>query len=71
MVCVLVCALVHVWLLCAEDPLELHLNFIKANAKPIQSIYCVILYALCLIVSMPYGLSSLLWLVGPKPQVDL
>jgi len=36
-----------------------------------NSIYycnCVISYTSCLIVSMPYGLSLLLWLVGPMPQ---
>jgi hypothetical protein len=44
-----------------EDPLELRLKSIKANAKAlIQSINSVIVYALCLIVSMPYGLSLLL-----------
>jgi hypothetical protein len=48
-------------LLCTEDPLELRLKSIKANTKAlIQSIHYVILYALCLIVSMPYKLSSLL-----------
>jgi hypothetical protein len=56
-------------MLCTEDPLELHLNIIKANTEAlIQSIHCVISYASCLIVSMPYGLSSLWWLVGPTPQ---
>jgi hypothetical protein len=48
-------------MLCAEDPLELHLKVIKANTKAlIQSINCVILYISCLIVFMPYGLSLLL-----------
>jgi hypothetical protein len=47
-------------LLCTEDPLELCLNIIKADTEAlIQSINCVILYASCLIVSMPYGLSLL------------
>jgi hypothetical protein len=44
----------------AEDPLELCLKLIKANTEAlIQSIHCVILYASCLIVSMPYRLSLL------------
>jgi hypothetical protein len=44
-----------------EDPLELRLKLIKANTKAlIQSIHCVISYASCLIVSMPYGLLLLL-----------
>jgi hypothetical protein len=44
-----------------EDPLELCLKSIKANTEAlIQSINCVISYTLCLIVSMPYGLSLLL-----------
>jgi hypothetical protein len=47
-------------LLRTEDPLELRLKVIKANTKALnQSINCVILYASCLIVSMPYGLSLL------------
>jgi hypothetical protein len=47
-------------LLHAEDPLELCLKWIKANTEAlIQSIHYVILYTLCLIVSMPYGLSLL------------
>jgi len=47
-------------LLCTEDPLELHLNLIKANAKAlIQSINYMILYIMILIVSMPHKLSSL------------
>jgi hypothetical protein len=46
--------------LCTEDPLELCLKVIKANTEAlIQSIHCVILYTSCLIVSMPYRLSSL------------
>jgi hypothetical protein len=47
-------------LLDTEDPLELRLKVIKANTEALnQSINCVILYASCLIVSMPYGLSLL------------
>jgi len=43
-----------------EDPLELRLKVIKANTEAlILSTHCVISYASCLIVSMPYGLSSL------------
>jgi hypothetical protein len=45
----------------AKDPLKLCLKLIKANAKAlIQSINCVILYIVILIVSMPCGLPSLL-----------
>ena len=48
-------------MLCTEDPLEPRLNEIKADAEALnQSIHCVISYASCLIVSMPYGLSLLL-----------
>jgi hypothetical protein len=48
-------------MLCTEDLLELCLKWIKANTEAsIQSVHCVILYASCLIVSMPYGLSLLL-----------
>jgi hypothetical protein len=44
-----------------EDPIELCLKVIKANTETlILSSNCVISYASCLIVSMPYGLSSLL-----------
>jgi hypothetical protein len=43
-----------------EDPLELRLKVIKANTEALnQSINCVISYASCLIVFMPYRLSLL------------